>query len=536
MFLYSNIVNGGGIILFSLLLEMFGFSKATGSEKTKKPRYIILLSTNRTNFQTLIERFNKEDNKYGEYISIIIGSKAISEGFSFKNIQVEYILTPHWNYTETDQAIARGYRYGSHDHLLKDNNNIELKIFQFAAVPGGNMYQKSIDIQMYKTSEIKDMNMKLIERVIKESAIDCALNYNRNYVKGYDNQRDCEYRECDYKCDDVFPSELDYSTDKIFYINSNTNKILLNNLINLFKKKFYIDSQDILVNKDADYIIIFLQQIIDNKIIIYNKYNIPCYLNEKNNIYFLTDNVYLNNNNYLSNYYLINPNIKFNNSFSSVLNNLELDLIPAMINKFAISKNLEKFINKFNMETKELLLEYSIIAKLQDVESNVRNFILKYFEYYYQKINDTWYMWLLYDEKLKNYKDIKCLDESSYEWNPCNKKELETYTKVKEKELEKIRRNIYGFHGKYGKVNYKTGKKIFILVKNEEKTEKSEKIDLRLLFKGQDCKSYDKTVLCKIIYDNFKIRNISSDELEKLKKEELCTIIKNFLESKNLII
>jgi hypothetical protein len=553
MFFYSNIVNGGGTILFSLLLELFGFEKATGNEKTKKLRYIILLSTNRTQFQKLIERFNNEDNKYGEYISIIIGSKAISEGFSFKNIQVEYILTPHWNYTETDQAIARGYRYGSHDHLLKDNNeNIELQIFQYAAIPD-NRYEMSIDIQMYKTSEIKDMNMKLVERVIKESAIDCALNYDRNFVEGYDNQRDCEYRECDYECDNVLPRDIDYSTDKIFYINSISNKLILNSILDLFKKKFYIDAQDIFnenKNEDIEYIIIFLHQLIDNKVIIYNKYNIPCYLNEKNNIYFLSDNIYLNNDNYLSNYYLINPNIKVQNSFKTVVNNLEIDLIPTIISKF--SNNLEKFINKFNMETKELLLEYSIIALIKDKKTKVRDFILDYFKYFYKKIDTTWYIWLLYDDKLKNYNSIKCLDEN-YEWNSCNNKQINTYTDVKNKELKKITRNSYGFHARYGKFDNKTGKNIFVLIKNEvEKEITDKKIDTRLLFKGQDCKSYDKSELIKIILDNFKIKNMSdikdcitpiddNDELdikvlEKFKKEELCCIIKNFLESKNLII
>ena len=561
MFFYSSRVHGGGNILFSLLLELFGFEKATGNEKTKKPRYMIL---NKTNFQNLIDRFNREDNKHGEYISIIIGSKAISEGFSFKNIQVEYILTPYWNYTETDQAIARGYRFGSHDHLLKDNNTkIELKIFQYAAIPN-NDYDSSIDIQMYKTSEIKDMNMKLVERVIKESAIDCALNYNRNFVEGYDNQRDCEYKDCNYECDDIsnlVPEHLDYSTDKIFYINSISNKLILNNTLNLFKKKFYIEAHDIYKdnNKEhAEYIIIFLRQLIDNKVIIYNKYNIPCYLNEKNNIYFLSDNIYLNNNNYLSNYYLVNPNIKVQNSFKTVLNDLEIDLIPTMINKFNSSDNLEKFINKFNMETKELLLEYSIIAKLENKKSNVGDFILDYFKYFYKKIDDTWYIWLLYDDKLKNYKNIKCLyvnkEVGEYEWSHCTKKQIDTFTEVKNEELEKITHNIYGFHGKYGKFDNKTGKNIFVLIKNEVKTHKDKKIDTRLLFKGQDCKSYDKIELSNIIINNFNIKNMSEIQhciphsniivdqdlntklLEKFKKEELCCIIKDFLEKKNLII
>ena len=38
----------------------------------------------------------------------------------------------------------------------------------------------SIDLRMYQGSEIKDLNIKGIERIIKEAAFDCALNYNRN--------------------------------------------------------------------------------------------------------------------------------------------------------------------------------------------------------------------------------------------------------------------------------------------------------------------------------------------------------------------
>ena len=36
---------------------------------------------------------------------------------------------------------------------------------------------------MYETSEIKDVNIKQIERLVKEASIDCALTYKRNYTQ-----------------------------------------------------------------------------------------------------------------------------------------------------------------------------------------------------------------------------------------------------------------------------------------------------------------------------------------------------------------
>lgn len=95
---YCKYVNGSGAIMFAKLLELFGFSEATGKEETKKKRYILLTdqTVNAKNLQTLINKFNRIENIDGEYISVIIGSQIISEGFTFKNIRREFILTAHW--------------------------------------------------------------------------------------------------------------------------------------------------------------------------------------------------------------------------------------------------------------------------------------------------------------------------------------------------------------------------------------------------------------------------------------------------------
>jgi hypothetical protein len=213
-FIYCEYVKGSGAILLSLILNLFGFSKANGDETEKGLRYAIInnITTSANKIKTLKERFNKPDNMFGEYISVIIGSKVVSEGFSFKNIQEEHILTPHWNYSETDQAIARGYRFGSHNALINAGITPILKVYQYVSIPvqkiddkKQKIYSKSIDLLMYERSEVKDINIKKIERIIKESAFDCALTYERNFTEGYDYQRECDYTSCYYNCDGINP-------------------------------------------------------------------------------------------------------------------------------------------------------------------------------------------------------------------------------------------------------------------------------------------------------------------------------------------
>jgi hypothetical protein len=220
-FVYCEYVKGSGSILFSLLLNLFGFSSATGEEgnknSDKKSRYGLInnISSSNNKIKLLRDRFNRSDNLHGEFINVIIGSRVVSEGFSFKNVQEEHILTPHWNYSETDQAIARGYRYGSHTDLINSGITPTLKIFQYVSIPIEKtgpktvkpLFKYSVDLLMYKRSETKDINIKHIERIIKESAFDCALNYERNFIEGYDGERECDYTSCYYNCDDI-PSDL----------------------------------------------------------------------------------------------------------------------------------------------------------------------------------------------------------------------------------------------------------------------------------------------------------------------------------------
>jgi len=248
-FVYSSLVRGSGAIVFSLCLEMLGYTRATGKERKIKDsrrytrakgkerkikgsrRYALLTgSTNPTDAAEIIQLFNHPDNKNGKYIQVIIGTKAFSEGFSLYNIQREFILTPWFNFTAIDQAIARGHRGGSHRALLEDRNPsdppIQLQVSLMASRPNAPNVG-SIDLYMYKLAEDKDLSIMSILHLLKECSFDCALNYRRNLRDdALDGKRDCEYTDCKYTCDGIdykdqvngFPEDaLDYSTYQLYY-------------------------------------------------------------------------------------------------------------------------------------------------------------------------------------------------------------------------------------------------------------------------------------------------------------------------------
>lgn len=250
-FVYSALVEGSGAILFSKILELAGYTHATGNETTTGNRYILLTGDVKDkNIDKYIGRFNRPDNVLGDYIKVIIGSKAVSEGFSFKHIQLEVILTPHFNYSETTQALARGLRLDSHRELLQKEKDVAVDIYQPVSIPKNqNPINTSVDYILYKISEDKDVAMQSILRIILESSFDCALTYLRNKVKGVDGSRECQYTTCNYSCDgitleDIDEKKLDDSTYNLYYFDAKIPTII-QRILDLLKQNATIKLETI---------------------------------------------------------------------------------------------------------------------------------------------------------------------------------------------------------------------------------------------------------------------------------------------------
>jgi len=526
-FVYSSIVHGSGAILFSLLLELIGYSKATGRESSKSPRYVILTgdTSSKIELRRLRDRFNKPDNLFGEYIQVIIGSKTVSEGFSFKHIQFEAILTPHFNYSETAQALARGIRLNSHNDLIKAGVNPVVMIMQTVSLPRPKDMKKdiiSVDLYFYELSEDKDVSIRAILRIIMEAAFDCALNYFRNHINGKDGSRECDYTTCNYKCtgmnmqsimDGLENKDIDYSTYQLYYANPKTTKIQ-KSIENLLRQNAKMDMESIIKNlegdfskweienalqslverieedKDFDYkqflevysssgvrkimkdieglfsynfymniteimghfrlytefeVLTALRTLINDNVIIFNKYGLPSYLREQYDVYFLVNNLSVTDN-FFSGYYTQYPNIITNKNFDQITHELYTQSLPTIVRticKTTAPKNFANLVKSLPINIQEFFVESALIAKDKGItkNKNIQDLILNYFKNYIKNIDGTLVSTLREDDGI-----LRCKEDET--WRDCPP-EFKTQVKEAEyKQKEKLRKdNPYGLIG-----------------------------------------------------------------------------------------
>lgn len=523
VFVYCEFVQGSGAILFSQILEIYGFSLAKGTEKDEKPRYAII--TNKTATQkeikNVIARFNQPDNMRGKIINVIIGSRVIGEGFSLSNIQQENILTPHWNYSETAQSIARGFRLGSHRALIAAGVTPEVKIYQRVSIPSDDT--PSIDLEMYEISERKDILIKQVERLMKEASFDCALNYERNYITDQDGERECDYMRCNYTCDGVPMSmientidnaNLDYSTYQLYYASSHIKEII-ERLVYLFRDRFRADLSTIIdyfPEYTAFELVTALRTIINESRIITNKYGFPAYLKEENNIFFLVDSLSVIGN-YYSEYYTKNPNIKQAMPFIKIVNDMYIQSLPDIINKVFVVRNtkeLQELIVKVPPAVQEILIESSLLARKKGLgkNENIRDLILTYFKKYYHTFNDVLVSSLLYDETGV----LRCLEGN--EWRDCDETYSELLGEEKSRRKLELETNPYGYYGQY---NRETNTFCLRDVSNPITDDDQRKIKL-----GRNCVNWNRTELTHIMVDKLKVPISDRDVnfmIEKTKDE-----------------
>ncbi|TFH07130.1 MAG: hypothetical protein E4H07_09465, partial [Nitrosomonadales bacterium] len=452
---YCEYVNGSGCILFAKVLEQFGFRQARGDEQSKGFRYALLTNqtTSPKSVQQLINRFNKDDNADGDYISVIIGSKMISEGFTFKNIRKEFIFTPHWNYSETAQVIARGWRLGSHSALIaRGDKNLTVDIYQLVSIPNGQIAgtTPSIDLEMYETSEKKDVAMKQIEHIAKLNAFDCPLTIDRNKIAGYDDMRECDYVQCDYQCAGVIGAPLDVSTYNIYHT---ITTIVENGIGKYFKTNFYlsIDSlYSMFPQLDTFEVVKSIKTLIDKDTQFFNKYGHPSYLRIQGDMLYISSDARVPNNDQLADYYAKHLIIQNGDSFNHILENLHRDEIPTIVASiFKYPDYMRSIISSLPDVVQRELLTGSIQAEVLDIEMNkdIRRKMLTFFKGFYDKINDSWVVWL-YKEAL----GIVCMEENEdgqLRWVHCHDQVPEILDKYIDKKRDELAKSPIGFYGLY---------------------------------------------------------------------------------------
>lgn len=144
------------------------------------------------------------NNYYGEVIKMIMITISGAEGLDLREIRFIHILEPHWQNALLDQIIGRGVRNGSHLALPEKHRTVEPYIYMATLTPAlvrkisyvdvrNDVYKYSnpaladkankvvtSDEHLFLTAERKRFIINEFQKLMKESAFDCILNYRDN--------------------------------------------------------------------------------------------------------------------------------------------------------------------------------------------------------------------------------------------------------------------------------------------------------------------------------------------------------------------
>lgn len=487
-FIFCQFVNGSGSIVLAKILERYGFSSATGSERTKGRRYALCTNQTSTNssIQRMVNRFNQEDNIDGEYIAVVIGSRVLNEGYTLKNVRTEFILTPHWNYAETAQAIARGWRAGSHNSLIERGDvNITVEVYQCVSLPDPSEDVPSIDLEMYETAERKDVINRQIERLVKETAFDCPLTIERNKVTGYDDERECDYQQCEYTCSGSIGMPLDTSTYNLL---PSEHIKLKNMVIDKLKKSLRIKSEYSLdklrrhfPQSDNFSLTSVLCEIIDSDELFYDRFGFVNFLRVAGTTLFLSATPKISGGMF-NRYYSQNLTLENGDSFDTILNETYESVLPDKISQlFEYPSLTRKLLMDLPRIVQREILYGCILARDLNTGKNVkvRDDILSFYSGFYSRQNvhdkgETWVVAL--------YADIigtTCLYQNKFV--ECD---------IKHAQRVGMKQSPIGWYGLYN-----PALNDFCIRNDEVNRDK----DLRKLTVGRRCVNYDQNLLVEIV-------------------------------------
>ena len=214
--------------------------------------------------------FNNISNKDGRNIKFILGSKVMNEGITLENVAEVHIMDVYYNLGKIHQVIGRALRECKHYKIINDDNRYpKVNIYRYV-VSLEDSKELTTEEQMYQKAEQKYILVKETERILKEVAFDCPLEYHANIfpeeVKKYKNcvsvkelidmtpeqkrnalicPTQCDLTDCSFKC---FDSKLNlkyYDKNKSLYSKitkdnldySTFTNVLARNEINFAKDK-----------------------------------------------------------------------------------------------------------------------------------------------------------------------------------------------------------------------------------------------------------------------------------------------------------
>ena len=260
VFIFSNWLKFG-VEPLGILLEACGM-KPFGSSDTEKPKYFIWSSETKSQDKDglLIKRarntFNSFENRDGSKLKVILGTRSVMEGVSFRNVKQVHITEPWWNESRIEQIMARASRFCSHSALAHEEQYVDiyrhysvfsndgeqdaeaLAMMTEIGKPNGWKDYESLGIdQKMISSSIKKYSINTdLNNILKSSAIDSNINKNGNLIR----------------LEEVVVPISNRSTFQIYYVNPTSGRMYKRdgippeiNFIHIYNRRYTYPNKDL---------------------------------------------------------------------------------------------------------------------------------------------------------------------------------------------------------------------------------------------------------------------------------------------------
>ena len=156
-------------------------SEASPSQRRGPRTFAVISGEVSAEDRTLLQDiFNREDNKNGGIIDLLLISSTGAEGLDLHNGRYVIILEPYWNWGRIMQIIFRFVRNDSHATLPADQKNVQPYIL--LAVPpateklSDGTYPATTDTELYEESVTNQITIDSFNEALREVSIECMVN------------------------------------------------------------------------------------------------------------------------------------------------------------------------------------------------------------------------------------------------------------------------------------------------------------------------------------------------------------------------
>jgi hypothetical protein len=166
---YSDYKSDGGTGAFEQVLIAQGYERYDPDtnniddlikKNDRKKRYTFITGDAKQDKETNKNAFNKEENKYGEFIQVMMISKSGAEGITLTCVRQVHIIEPYWNNVRIDQVFGRAVRRNSHIQLDEKDRNVEQYLYLALFPEGNNIRDIFSSIKSLGWSITSDINLQ----------------------------------------------------------------------------------------------------------------------------------------------------------------------------------------------------------------------------------------------------------------------------------------------------------------------------------------------------------------------------------------